>query len=102
MVKEGSDTEDIVGAVVKELKLDPENSIEDYKKTNLIRTEVKKEQIRQRTGTKTEMLLKAKNNAAKVEMLKKFKLEMDDQEFYDYINDLYDNKVISANVYEQI
>ena len=100
-IKEGAEIEDIVNAVSKELELNPEK-LADYKKINLIRSEVKKEEIRQRTGTKTDMLLKAKSNDSKVEMLKKFRMEMQEQEFWDYVDDLYDNKVISANVYEQI
>ncbi len=101
MIKDGAETEDIVNAVAKELEIDP-TTIPGYKRVNLLRTEVKKEQIRQRTGSKTDMLLKAGTNENKVNMLKKFKLEMDDQTFQTYLDDLYENKVISANVYEQI
>jgi len=99
MIKSGKSDEEISEEVENKIKLDPES--ENYSRSiTLIENDIAKERTKQETGARTAPLIKARTNDEKVRILKRYQGEMG-EDFWDYLDQLYDGKVISDKVYEE-
>lgn len=100
-VKKGTSTEDILSRLEKELQLDPE--AKDYNtKINQYEKEIEQQKEKMKGNSTTNLLLKVQRNADKIRILKKYKEQVSEEEFYNYLNELYDSRIVSDAVYEEL
>lgn len=98
-LKQGLSTEEAVAKASEELKLDPESDTYESDLSALEREATRQETAATLGDKTTARLEKARLNTTKMRILTEAKKDMTDQEFQDYIEKLYDGKIISKTVF---
>jgi DNA repair protein RadC len=99
-VKSGKDPIDIADNVAQQLGYSVDS--DDYKqKWGKIKADAMREEVVQKTGKKTERLVKARLKTSKIKILKEYQENMSSSEFKTYLETLYDGKVISKAIYDE-
>lgn len=100
-VKAGKDNEEIISELGTKLKVSEDD--EDYtRKYNAWDKIIEQEKEVEKSGVKTQALLKAYTNASKIRILQRYQKEMGEESFQNYMDDLLYSEVISQQVYNDL